>query len=170
MPPSTIELASTNSYERVVFVQARLVGLIEALSNPSRQVRRLLEMAVTWPDSLPVELPPAVSYKTARQLRPAEVDELVVAYRAGASTRELGVRFGVYRTTVGRHLQARGIDTRAPALRLEDVKAAAELYRAGWTLDKIAKRYSVGNNTVRTHLLAVGVVMRPRGRKTAHRR
>lgn len=36
MPPSTIELASTNSIERVVFVQARLVGL--TLQHTNREL------------------------------------------------------------------------------------------------------------------------------------
>jgi hypothetical protein len=114
---------------------------------------------------LPAELPAPTSYKTARQLRPAEVDELVVAYRAGATTQELGARFGVWRGTAGRHLKARGIDTRAPVLGSEDLNEAARLYRAGWTLDKLANRYAVGYNTIRVHLLTAGVVMRPNGRK-----
>jgi hypothetical protein len=141
------------------------VGVIEALSHLSRQVRRLLEMAGTWPDDMPVELPPAVGYKTARQLRPAEVDELVDAYQAGATTRELATRFGIWRGTVGKHLEARGIDTRAPKLQPKDIQEAAKLYQAGWTLNKIARQYRVGYNTIRKRLLKAGVVMRPRGGK-----
>lgn len=142
-------------------------GVIRALANPSREVRRLLELATKWPDSLSDDLPPPASYKTARQLRQTEVDDLVAAYRAGATTRDLGVRFGVWRGTVGRHLKARGIDTRASALRPEDLQEAATLYRDGWTLDKLANRYEVGCNTIRVHLVTAGVAMRPRGRKAA---
>jgi hypothetical protein len=87
--------------------------------------------------------------------------------KAGTITRELGVQFGVWRGTVGKHLKERGIDTRAPILGPDEVQTAADLYRAGWTLDKIAKRYGTGYNTIRRHLLMHGVVMRPRGRPTA---
>lgn len=140
------------------------MGVVRALSHPSRQVRRLLELAKTWPDGVPAELPAPTSCRTARQLRPAEVDKLVEEYRAGATTDELGARFGVWRGTVGRHLKARGIDTRALNLGQDDLQEAADLYRAGWTLDRLAKRYRVGYNTVRVRLCAAGVVMRPRGR------
>jgi hypothetical protein len=51
--------------------------------------------------------------------------------RAGASTRELAVQFSVWRGTVGRHLQTRGIDTRPSALRLEGAQEAAKQYREG---------------------------------------
>jgi DNA-binding NarL/FixJ family response regulator len=138
-------------------------GVIEALANPSRPVRRLLKMAEAWPTGLP-DAPQPVAYQTARQLRPAEVDELVKAYEKGETTQELGKRFGVYRATVGRHLRARGVDTTPPALTPEKVQEAARLYREGWTLARIANRYGVGANTVRTHLMASGVKMRPRGR------
>jgi hypothetical protein len=130
-------------------------------------VRRLLELAVTWPDSSPNELPVPVSYKIARQLRPAEVDELVAAYEARMTTRELGVQFGVWRGTVGRHLKARGVDTRASAIRPKDVQEAANMYREGRTLNKLANRYEVGYNAIRVHLLVAGVVMRQRGREAA---
>jgi transposase len=65
------------------------------------------------------------------------------------------VRFGVWRTTIGRHLRVRGIETKPAALQPDEVQEAAKLYRAGWTLEKIARRYGVGNNTVRT-LAGVG--------------
>jgi transposase len=121
-------------------------------------------MVKSWPDAPPDEqLQGSGQCRTARQLRPAEIDQLVAEYRAGATTRELAVRFQVWRGTVGKHLKDRGIDTRASAFGLEDAEAAADLYRAGWPLDKIAKQYRVGYNTVRRHLLAHGVVMRPRG-------
>ncbi|HEV8562694.1 MAG TPA: hypothetical protein VGR06_40780, partial [Actinophytocola sp.] len=112
-------------------------------------------------------LPAPTGCKTARQLRPAEIDRLVEAYNAGATTHELGARFGVWRGTIGRHLKARGIDTRAPNLRHDDLQEAADLYRIGWTLDKLAKRYGIGYNTMRVRLVAAGVSMRPRGRRAA---
>lgn len=146
---------------------AERVGVVRALANPSRQVRRLLELARTWPEGVPETKVETRSVKTARQLRPAEVDKLVEAYEAGATTHELGIHFGVWRGTAGRHLKARGIDTRAPNLGQDDLQEAADLYRAGWTLDRLAKRYSIGYNTIRVRLITAGVTMRPKGRKPA---
>jgi hypothetical protein len=96
-------------------------GSCGPLQTPSDHVRRLLELAARWPDSTPDVLPALAGCKTTHQLRPAEVDKLVEEYQAGATTYELGARFGVWRGTVGRHLNARGIDTRAPNLRQDDL-------------------------------------------------
>ncbi|MDQ3577535.1 MAG: hypothetical protein M3443_08020 [Actinomycetota bacterium] len=54
---------------------------------------------------------------------------------------------------MGKHLRARGIETKPVALTDDDVKEAARLYIEGWTLAQIADKYEVGNNTVRTHPL-----------------
>jgi hypothetical protein len=143
-----------------------MVGLMEALSSPRRPVRRLLELALNWPnDAAQTQQSPVGTYRTARQLRPAAIDQLVVAYQAGATTHELAVRFGIWRGTVGKHLKERGIDTRAPIIGPEDVQVAANLYRAGWTLRQIARRYRIGDETARSYLVAAGVQMRARGRQ-----
>ena len=102
-------------------------------------VRRLLELAESWDDAALAELPQAANCKTARPLRPADVDNLVDAYRAGATVRELAERYGVHRVTIGRNLQARGVSTRQPALSASDVPRAARLYESGWSLAKIAE-------------------------------
>lgn len=123
-------------------------------------------MAEAWPESLPGDAPRQAVYRTMRQLRPPEVDELVEEYKTGVSTvYDLAARFSIHRATVGKHLRDRGIDTTPRALQPGDVPAAAKLYQAGWTLAKIARHYKVGNDTVWRHLLAIGVVIRPRGRR-----
>jgi hypothetical protein len=90
----------------------------------------------------------------------------VAAYRAGATIRELGAQFGVWRGTVGRNLKARDINTRAPKLGQDGIQEAARLYRTGWTLIEIAEHYGVGYNTMRVRLISAGMVMRPKGRKS----
>lgn len=102
------------------------------------------------------------AYRTARQLRPAEVDELVATYQSGGTIRQLAVQFGIHRSTVGQHLSARGIDTQPPALHPDDVPAAADLYRSGWSLARIAEKYNTTDDTVWRRLREVGVEMRPR--------
>ncbi len=98
--------------------------------------------------------------RTARQLAAPDLDRLVRTYRDGATVYELAGQFGIHRTTVGKHLRARGVDTTPPGLAPEDIPAAAELYRQGWSLARIAERYDATAGTVRTRLLEVGVWMR----------
>ncbi|TVT20703.1 hypothetical protein LWP59_33840 [Amycolatopsis acidiphila] len=140
------------------------VRLVEALANPSRPARRLLEMATAWPDSLPEVAPPATVYRIQRQLRPDEVAQMVAQYRAGATMQDLADRFDVHRTTILKRLQTLGITTRFSKLEPDEVREAAELYRSGWTLDNLAKKYRVASSTVRAYFLADGVALRPRGR------
>lgn len=138
------------------------MGPIEALAHRSTPVDRLLKLATTWPDALPdkVATSPRVPYRTMRQLQPVEIDELVAGYQAGATVFELAARFGQHRATIGRHLQARGVDTTPPALSSMQIEEATELYGAGWSLAKIAKKYGVNDGTVWRRLRAVGVKMR----------
>ena len=121
-------------------------------------------MAATWPDSLTGDAPDKIKYRTARQLRPAEIDTLVDAFTVGASVRALAGQFGVHRSTIGHHLRERGLDTQPYALRPEDARTAAELYQAGWTLPQVAEHYGIGDETARARILAEGVKMRRRGR------
>jgi hypothetical protein len=84
----------------------------------------------------------------------------VTAYKGGATVFELANMFGIHRSTVGRRLQARGVDTRPDVLGSADVRQAAELYRSGWSLMRIAEKYEVAGDTARRRLLEAGVQMR----------
>lgn len=92
-----------------------------------------------------------------------EVDELVVAYQAGATVYELAAKFGIHRNTVGDHLRARGINTQPPALTAEETRGAADLYRSGQSLAKIATKYGISPHGVSNHLRTAGVLLRSRG-------
>jgi DNA-directed RNA polymerase specialized sigma24 family protein len=138
------------------------VGDVEALSHHSTPVQRLLDLAKTWPDT-PNDagrVPPSQPFKTLRKLKPAEIDELVAAYRAGSSVYQLAEKYGIHRITIGKHLRSRGIDTTAPALSEEQTREAVQLYIASWSCKKIAKHFGVGAETVRERLRQAGVVMR----------
>ncbi|OKJ97396.1 hypothetical protein [Amycolatopsis sp. CB00013] len=139
--------------------------VIEACSNPSRPVRRLLDMVKAWSDTPADVTPQPVAYQTQRQLRPDEVATAVARFEAGASMQQIADQLDVHRTTILKRLQSLGITTRFSKLEPDEVKAAAELYGDGWTLDKIAKKYHVAASTVRDYLLAAGMEMRPRGRQ-----
>jgi hypothetical protein len=137
-----------------------MVDLIEALSSPPMPVTRMLEMAVTWPEQSESEPYQRQHCKTARQLRPSEIDALVAAYQAGSTVYELAKHFGIHRATVGQHLRTRGVDTTPPGLDLDDLPIAVKLYQEGWSLAKIAERFDTSSNTVRKSLRETGVVMR----------
>jgi hypothetical protein len=92
----------------------------------------LLDLAQSWPESLPDTVPAPVKYRTMKQLRPSEVSRLVDGYQSGATIFELAGQFGIHRATVGIYLRARGVDTTPPALRPEDVPTVVEPYQTGW--------------------------------------
>jgi transposase-like protein len=137
-----------------------MVGLVGALAHPCRAVKRLLDMAATWPDAPDVSLSPDRQWRTMRQLRTGEVDELVAAYRTGGTVYTLAEQFGIHRATVGKLLRSRGIDTTPPALTPSQIERAAELYQEGWSLAKIAKRFGVDAKTVAARLHERGIAMR----------
>ena len=152
-------------YWRQTVACRRSVGAVEALFKPTNQTKHLLKMARAWSDVVPLPLP-VQTCRTARQLREEEIDKLVTAFEGGVSIRKLAAKFGIYRTTVGQHLRARGVDTHNFALQPEDVAAAAKLYESGWSVAQLAKRYKVGNETMRARLVTAGIEMRGRGRPT----
>lgn len=120
----------------------------------------MLGLVQMWSNLPPCDTHHKSTHRTARQLRPAEVDELVAAYQAGSRVRELATLFGISRNTAGGHLRSRGIDTKPPGLHPEDVPEAARLYRSGWPLARIAEKFDTTADTVRRRLLEVGVRMR----------
>jgi len=153
---------------RAVFdpVHETVVGPVEALSRPSRPVRRLLELADQWSPVAVDDLPPPPSYRTVRQMSPTDVDELVRNWEAGIGVVQLAKQFSVHRHTVWRHLQARGIDT-TEKLSEEELTEAASLYMEGWSLARLGDRYGISDGTVRTRLIEAGVTMRKPWEKRA---
>lgn len=81
-------------------------------------------------------------------------------YGTGATVYTLAAKFGVSRATIGKHLRARGIDTKPPGLHPDDVPTAAQLYEGGWPLARIAVKLNTTANTVRARLSEIGVSMR----------
>ncbi len=92
---------------------------------------------------------------------------MVVRYRAGVTVRQLATEFGIHRATVGRHLEARGVDTRQLKLSRKVVEEAARLYLGGAILDELAAQYSVSYTTMHRCLVAMGIKLRSRGRQAA---
>lgn len=97
-------------------------------------------------------------------LTDAEVDELVVAYEAGATLRGLAKQFHIHRLTAAAHLARRGVTVRRAGLDSAQAKEAARLYEAGWTLVQLGRRFKVDAQTVRRTIARQGVSIRPGGR------
>lgn len=95
-------------------------------------------------------------------LSAGQVDQLVEAFVAGTTVRELAECFGIHRSTVLDHLKRRQVRRRgewSPAL----VARASALYEAGSTLDQIARSIRVDPRTVGRQLRAAGVAIQPSG-------
>ncbi|MFT3872402.1 MAG: hypothetical protein QM714_07095 [Nocardioides sp.] len=93
-------------------------------------------------------------------LTPAQIEALVAAYRAGASTTELSRSYGIHRRTVVVHLHRQEVPLRRDGLAEKHAEAATRLYDNGWSLAQVATKYGTTANTVRAVLLALGVEMR----------
>ena len=100
--------------------------------------------------------------RTARPLKPAQVEALIAGYRAGRSMQELASEFGIDRRTVSTYLRRAGVVVRRGDLDHEQSVEAARLYEAGWSSEQLAERFGVSADNVLKVLRCAGVVIRPR--------
>ncbi|QCT38034.1 hypothetical protein FBF34_08620 [Arachnia propionica] len=98
-------------------------------------------------------------------LSPAQVDELVAIYEAGATLVELSKRFGAHRRTAAAHLIRRSVPIRRRGLDECHLPEAVELYAGGLTLLEVGLRFGVSQQAVRRALAAKGVEIRSSGRR-----
>jgi hypothetical protein len=87
-------------------------------------------MGLALEKAQPGRLIPRPRSRTARPLKPAQVDALIAGYRAGTSMEELEAEFGIDRRTVSTHLRA-GVVIRRGGLDQAQAAEAAGLYEAG---------------------------------------
>ncbi|MCA1676100.1 MAG: helix-turn-helix domain-containing protein [Actinobacteria bacterium] len=87
--------------------------------------------------------------KENRKLSPAEVAELVAAYEAGASQRELARRFGLHEQTVRAHLRRHGVKIRPQRKLTEEQEGeVVRLYvEETWTFAELAERFKEATGT-----------------------
>jgi transposase len=120
-----------------------------------------------------VQNPPGVPMGRRPKLQGQEA-EIIAAYAAGASTIELGERYGVTKKVIGRIVSGAGI-LRQPhkpkATTPEQDAEMVERYRSDpnrWTMTALADEYGCGRRTVGRILRAAGVEVDskpgPRGR------
>ena len=91
-------------------------------------------------------------------------DDLVNAYRAGATMSRLAVELGVHRTTVAGHVDRHDVPLHSKQTAWDDetLERAAELYAAGSSLVDVAHRFGIDAQTVANRFRRAGVAVRPR--------
>ena len=111
-----------------------------------------------------MDLKGRLSNPPQRRLSPTDIDDLVDAYRAGASISQLAAGFGVHRTTVAAHLDRHGVPRHYARTAWDDraLEEAAEMYAAGLSLADVAARFGVDAQTVANRLRRAGRPIRPR--------
>ncbi|TMR07418.1 hypothetical protein ETD83_00050 [Actinomadura soli] len=138
------------------------VGLPPPLYNPGTQAKALETLLRKLPSpTAPVPTKPARNLPgRAKQLKEQEAQEVVAAYRAGASVYQIARRFHIHRVTVSKILRRHGVKMRMGGMSPEQIDEAVKLYQEGWSLARIGKRMSVDGQTVRSRLVERGVRMR----------
>ncbi|MEV2224991.1 hypothetical protein AB0E01_34685 [Nocardia vinacea] len=106
------------------------------------------------PRTVPADQPPP---RRARRLDEDEVRRLILGYVSGATTYELGDRFGVDRRTVSAILHRNDIPMRGRGLSREQVDEAVDLYSRGWSLARVARYFAIDPVTVLNRLRERGV-------------
>jgi transposase len=97
-----------------------------------------------------------------RRLRPAEIDELVAAYQAGATLRQLSEQFQVHRASISIILERQNVPRRYRMVERERLQRAIRDYQDGKSIISIATELGVSGDTVRKALGRAGVKLRPR--------
>jgi hypothetical protein len=82
---------------------------------------------------------------------------LIQGYTAGATTFELGDRFGIDRRTVSAILHQDDVPIRRRGLSPDQVDEAIHLYHLGWSLARVSEHLGVDPTTVLNRLQERGV-------------
>jgi len=93
-----------------------------------------------------------------------ELAKLVQLYRNGATTTELGVKYGCSSKHIGGLLRKQGVDTRKPPkVPLGDRRALVAEYDAGASLNELAERWGCSQRTIAKALREAGAIIRDQG-------
>ena len=98
---------------------------------------------------------------SARQLRPAEVDQLVERYSATQDIKLVADEFGLYRATVREHLKRRNTPLRKMAsMNALEITEAVRLYETGDSSVTVGEKLGFSNHTILKALRAQGTRIR----------
>jgi hypothetical protein len=138
------------------------VDLGRAYYNTKSQVDALETLLRKLPVPTEPAPPPADRPKPgrARQLDTDQTQALIHGYLAGATTYELGAKFGIDRRTVSNILHRHRVPMRRRGLSPKQVDDAIHLYNLGWSLARVGERLGVDHTTVLAKLREHGIPTR----------
>ena len=144
-----------------------LVDLGGTYYNTNTQVEALEMLLRKLPDPTTPAPPPVDRPKPgrARQLHANQIQALIQGYTAGATTYELGDRFGIDRRTVSAILHRHDVNMRRRCLSPDQIDDAIHLYESGWSLARIGEHLSVDPTTVLNRLREHGIPTRDTHRR-----
>ena len=142
---------------RIRLEQAILgIGLVEvlrrnsnnygAIQRVSRLTRHLAERSTAEASVTP--RPAHRRTKLSHRLSDETVAAILAAYQDGATTREVGERFGLAHSSVNKLLKAHGVTARRRSPSADEVQHIVELYVAGLSTRVIAEHLGFGASTI----------------------
>jgi len=143
-----------------------LVEVIRGLSNPLHPSQKLIMEWKTREESphgssngkLPVrEYVPKQSHT---RLDPLQINDLIVAYQAGNTIKELATQFQIHHTNVSNVLKRHGVSRRHRPLTPEQIEHAVQAYQAGSSSKMIGNLLGVDASTIWRTLRRESVNMR----------
>jgi AraC-like DNA-binding protein len=137
------------------------VEVLGRYSNHADQGERIQDLMETAPSGRP-EPETRTTKQVHRRLLPAQLDELMEDYKAGATLNEIAERLHVHRNNVSRALQGQGVSRRYRMIEGERLNEAIAEYQAGKSLAAVGAELGVSMDTVRAALKKAGVTLRPR--------
>ena len=97
-----------------------------------------------------------------RRLLPAQIDELVASYQAGATLQEMSEQFQIHRASISLVLERQNVARRYRMVEGERLEGAIRDYNGGDSIISIATKLGVPGDTVLKALNGAGVKLRPR--------
>jgi DNA-binding NarL/FixJ family response regulator len=144
--------------ERLIFQRSSYDSQAHGTSKPAS--RRTSKRSI----GTPPEEKGRLSNPIQRRLSGTEIAMLADLYICGSSIREIACRFGIHRTTVLNHLEARGVSRRRMVRKMSDAQVieAASRYASGRSLFSVASDFEVHEQTLTREFRKAGVPIRPR--------
>lgn len=130
----------------------------------TRVILKLETSAATAPLAQPQPAPPQ-PYKLRQRLSDTVIEQIIVAYQGGATTREVAALFHLAHSSVQSLLREHGVQARRKGLSAQETQRAVELYEVGETMRIIAEHLGFTVSSISRALAGAGVDLRgPLGR------
>lgn len=91
-------------------------------------------------------------HQTQKRLSNTEIAQMIAAYNAGASMRDLAKQFGCHKITISNRLKNAGVKLHGVPANKKQIDEMVRLYESGLSLADTGKRVGVSANTVLRYL------------------